>query len=187
MNGATEIKVWDPLVRVFHWVLVAAFATAYLTENDVLDVHIWAGYTVLGLLLRAVCGLVGPRYARFADFVRSPREILAYVKDVLTLKAPRYIGHNPAGGAMIVVLLLSLLITTISGVAVYGADPGAGPLAGWMMGVGESTEDALEGVHEFFANFTLVLVAFHVIGVIWESLLHKENLVRAMINGRKRA
>ena len=88
---------------------------------------------------------------------------------------------------MTIILLLSLLITTISGVAVYGADPGAGPLAGWMMGVGESTEHTLEGVHEFFANFTLVLVAFHVIGVIWESLLHKENLVRSMINGRKRA
>lgn len=188
MNAATEIKVWDPLVRLFHWILVAAFITAYLTEGESLNIHTLAGYTVLGLLaFRLVWGLLGPRHARFSDFVYSPRMTLTYLKQVLSLRAPRYIGHNPAGGAMIIALLLSLLITTLSGVALYGADRWEGPLAGLLMNIDEFWIDALEETHEFFANFTLFLVVMHVVGVIWESLLHRENLVRAMINGRKRA
>lgn len=188
MNAATEIKVWDPLVRLFHWTLVAAFTTAYLTEGESLNLHTLAGYTVLGLLvLRLVWGLLGPRYARFSDFVYSPWATLSYLKQVLTLRAPRYIGHNPAGGTIILALLLSLLITALSGVALYGADHWEGPLAGLLMNIDEFWIDALEEIHEFFANFTLLLVVIHVIGVIWESLLHRENLVRAMINGRKRA
>ena len=188
MNTAREIKVWDPLVRLFHWTLVAAFTTAYLTEGEFLNIHTLAGYTVLGLLVfRLAWGLVGPRHARFSDFVYSPRMILSYLKQVLTLRALRYIGHNPAGGAMILALLLSLLITTVSGVALYGADRWEGPLAGLLMDIDEFWIDALEEIHEFFANFTLFLVVMHVIGVLWESLLHRENLVRTMINGRKRA
>lgn len=182
------VRVWDPLVRVFHWTLVLAFFTAYLTEDDWLDLHTLAGYTVLGLVaFRLLWGLIGTRHARFGDFVRRPREVLAYLKEVLTLHPRRYLGHNPAGGLMIVLLLVSLLATTGFGLAVYAVEEGAGPLAGWLAGAGESTEHLVEEVHEFFANFTLFLVAVHVAGVIIESLLHGENLVRSMVTGRKAA
>lgn len=197
----TEITIWDPLVRLFHWMLVAAFCTAYFTQGEPFEglqdqmdgewlqiVHVWAGYTIAGLLLfRLIWGFVGPRHARFGDFVHGPRVVLAYAKNVLMLRAPRHLGHNPAGGAMIVVLLLSLTVTVAAGLALYGADKGLGPLAGWLADASDSFIDTLEEVHEFFANFTLLLVAGHLVGVIWESLLHRENLARAMITGRKRA
>ncbi len=188
MSTASEIKVWDPLVRVFHWALVAGFFTAYFTEDDLLDVHVIAGYTVLGLVLfRLVWGVIGTRHARFTDFVTTPSTAWGYTKNVLRGTAKRFIGHNPAGGLMIVLLLISLLATTFFGLATYGADKHAGPLAAWFVGTDKSVEHLLKEVHEFFANFTLALVGIHVLGVIVESLLHRENLARSMVTGRKRA
>lgn len=184
-----EVKVWDPLVRVFHWTLVAGFFTAYLTEgeDETLALHTWAGYTVAGLILvRLVWGLIGTRHARFSDFVRRPAVIKDYLLSVLRLHPRRYLGHNPAGGLMIVFLLISLPATVFFGMGLYAVGEQAGPLAGWLGGLGESWEDVFEGLHEFFANFTLFLVVVHVSGVLVESLLHRENLVRAMITGRKR-
>jgi cytochrome b len=187
MNTPAEIKVWDSLVRLFHWVLVAAFFTAYFAEDEWLSWHIIAGYTVTGLLLlRLLWGVAGPRYARFSEFVYSPATVLSYSKAVLRGKAARYIGHNPAGGAMVIALLLSLLATTVSGLMLYGADAWKGPLAGLMQETSDKWIDILKETHEFLANFTLWLVGIHVLGVLWESVLHKENLVLAMINGRKR-
>jgi cytochrome b len=187
MNRDTEINVWDPLVRGFHWLLVAAFFIAYFTEDDWLDIHVWAGYLIVALLaVRLVWGFVGPRYARFSDFVRPPKAALVYTQQVLKGRAKRYIGHNPAGGAMIVLLLISLLITTFTGMAYYGGDAWLGPLAGLMKNADDDTLHLLEELHEFFANFTLALVGLHVLGVIWESVLHQENLVRSMLTGRKR-
>ena len=185
---SNEIKVWDIVVRSFHWVLVGAFTIAFLTEEGPMDVHVAAGYTIAGLLaVRIVWGLVGSRHARFSDFIYRPRVVVQFLKDTLHQKAKRYIGHNPAGGAMILLLLLNLIIITITGFAVYGIEDHAGPMAAMMAGAGESAEDALEEVHEFFSWFTLILVVFHVAGVVMESRLHGENLVRAMVNGRKRA
>lgn len=188
MKSQAMVKVWDPLVRSFHWILVIAFFTAYITEDDFLSVHVFAGYTVLGLILfRLLWGLVGTRYARFSSFVTRPRVAWQYLKDTLLFRAKRYLGHNPAGAAMIVLLLISLLLTTFTGLAIYGASESAGPLAGWLGNIGETGEDAIKEVHEFFANFTIVLVVLHVGGVIFESLAHRENLVRAMFNGYKKA
>jgi len=189
MNNAEQVKVWDPLVRIFHWSLVAAFAVAYFSsEDEWLGLHSVAGYIVLALVLfRLVWGFVGPRHARFSDFLYRPSAVMQHLKQVLSLRAPRYIGHNPAGGAMIVALLVSLLITTVFGLAVYGAEEGAGPLAAALAGVSKSRAHALEEIHEFFANFTVVLIFAHVAGVVLESLLHRENLVRAMFTGYKRA
>ena len=187
MKSQAMVKVWDPLVRSFHWILVIAFFTAYITEDDFLSVHVIAGYTVLGLILfRLLWGLVGTRYARFSSFVTRPRVAWQYLKDTLLFRAKRYLGHNPAGAAMIVLLLLSLLLTTLTGLAIYGASESAGPLAGWLGNIGETGEDVIKEVHEFFANFTIVLVVLHVGGVIFESLAHRENLVRAMFNGYKK-
>jgi len=196
-----EIPVWDPLVRVFHWTLVISFCAAYLSEGELFEalqdrlsgewlqlVHVWAGYLIAGMLLwRVVWGFVGPRHARFSDFVRGPRESLGYLKDALTLRAARYLGHNPAGGAMIVALLLSLAATIVTGLALYGADKAMGPLAALLVESSDATIDAIKEAHEAATNCTLLLVAGHLLGVVWESLLHRENLVRAMINGRKRA
>ncbi len=186
--SVNELQVWDPLVRVFHWSLAIAFAVAYLTEDELQDLHVWAGYTVFGLLVfRLAWGLLGSHHARFSSFVTSPRQSLRYLFQALTLKAPRHLGHNPAGAAMIVLLLASLLVTTISGMALYGADTWLGPLAGLLRNVDEAWIEVFEETHEIFANLTLALVVVHVLGVVWESLLHRENLVRAMFTGRKRA
>ncbi len=180
------LRVWDPLVRIFHWSLVLFFFTAYLSEDDFESLHVWAGYTVAGLVtFRIIWGLIGTRHARFSDFVYSPANVFRYLIALPAGRAARYIGHNPAGGAMIIALLISLAGTTLFGMALYGADEHAGPLAGtWLASFGEHD---LEEVHEFFANLTLALVGLHVAGVLISSLLHRENLIRAMITGRKAA
>ncbi|MCX7099039.1 MAG: cytochrome b/b6 domain-containing protein [Methylococcales bacterium] len=184
MNNQELIKVWDLPLRIFHWLLVAGFIVAYLTEDDLLTVHVWAGYMVAGLLLfRLAWGYIGNQYARFSSFLCRPALSLAFVKDLFALKTKRYIGHNPAGAAMIVLLLLCLTITVLTGFAVYGADQAAGPLAS----IGSSNEKLWEEIHEFFANFTLMLVALHVLGVAIESYIHRENLARSMVTGYKKS
>lgn len=188
MNTATNIKVWDPLVRIFHWSLVTAFVIDFLTEDDWMWLHANAGYLITGLLVfRLIWGFVGPRHARFADFVFSPRVVYAYLRDMLRGQAARYDGHNPAGGAMIIALLVLLTATGISGMALYAVGDQAGPLAYWLGSLGGAWEKPLKHLHEFFADFTLWLVILHVCGVIAGSVLHEENLVRAMITGYKKA
>ncbi len=191
MQRTGEIKVWDLFVRVFHWTLVVGFCTAYLAEDEMLGLHVWSGYLVFGLvLLRIVWGMVGSAHARFGDFVYGPGEVVRYVKQVITFNAPRHVGHNPAGGAMIVLLLLNLILISLSGMLLYGAENQAGLLGDFAeaLGVaGERGAEALEEVHEFFANLTLLLVVIHVSGVLFDSLLHGENLVRSMFTGRKRS
>ncbi|MGR8979892.1 MAG: cytochrome b/b6 domain-containing protein [Gammaproteobacteria bacterium] len=184
MNSKNEINVWDLPLRIFHWLLAAGFFIAYLTEDELLNIHVGAGYLISVLLLfRLVWGFAGNRYARFSNFVCSPKQSIGYVKDLLALKSKRYIGHNPAGAAMILLLLIGLLMTCLTGFAVYGAEEAAGPLAG----IGSRHEEFWEELHEIFANFTLFLVLLHVLGVLAESYLHHENLIKAMWNGRKKS
>ncbi|WP_126455128.1 cytochrome b/b6 domain-containing protein [Sulfuriflexus mobilis] len=188
MNNSNQIKVWDLPVRLFHWTLASAFFIAYLTEDEWLDIHTFAGYTVAALVVfRLLWGFIGSRHARFSDFVRPPRETFAYLKDVVSLRPKRYIGHNPAGGAMVVALLLSLLLTVITGLSVYGSEEMAGPLAGLFTNTPEYVAEAFEELHEFFANVTLLLVVLHVVGVIIAGIQHGENLIRAMFSGKKQA
>jgi cytochrome b len=187
-QAPTEVRVWDPLVRIFHWSLVAAFATAFIVEDDLLAVHVWAGYLVLALVaVRLVWGVIGTHHARFTDFVRSPRTVLAYLGDALRLRAGRYLGHNPAGGAMVVALLLLVAATGLCGLALYGAQELSGPLAPLMGGLSPAWGEALEETHEVLANLTLAFIVAHVAGVIFSSLSHRENLVWSMFTGRKRA
>lgn len=187
MNDDNQVRVWDPLVRIFHWTLVAAFATAWLSGDEAELVHVWVGHLVVGLVLvRLVWGFIGPRYARFADFVRGPRTVVSYLREELRFRAPRHLGHNPAGGAMIVALLGALLLSAATGLATFGAE-GHGLLAGWLGHLGKDAAHDLEEVHELFANLTLVLVFAHVAGVLLGSLAHRENLVRSMFTGTKRA
>ncbi len=177
-------KVWDPLVRIFHWSLAFFFFLAYLTEDDWMTLHSYAGYSIaLLVFFRLVWGVIGTRHARFSDFVTGPKKVISYMKQMIAGKSKRYIGHNPAGAAMILILLTSLTLTVFSGTSLFATE-GHGPLAGTF--IASWSEDALEEIHEFFANFTLFMVVAHVVGVLLSSLLHRENLVRAMITGEKR-
>jgi cytochrome b len=186
MDHQTDIKVWDPLVRLFHWTLVGAFAIAWLTEDEWLGLHAYAGYVIGALLLfRLIWGLLGTRYARFSDFVKSPARVIGYLRDLVQFRAERTIGHNPAGGAMIVALLIMLLLTILTGLLAYGAT-GGGPLADPLFANSSYGSELFEEIHEFFANFTLILVLVHLMGVGFGSYLHRENLIRAMVTGRKR-
>jgi len=179
------IPVWDPAVRLFHWTLAGAFLVAYVTEDEWEPLHVNAGY-LIGILiaLRLLWGFIGTPHAQFSDFLRTPREVMAYVGDAIRLRAPRYIGHNPAGGAMVVALLISLTVTVVTGIALYGATDFAGPLAGFFRG--ELAADVLEEIHEIGANLTLILVVLHLGGVLFSSLEHGENLIKSMITGRKK-
>jgi len=182
-----EVRVWDPFVRIFHWSLVLTFTIAWLSGDELEVLHINAGYAVLGLvLLRIVWGFVGTHHARFRDFIYPPAEVKGFLKDTVMQRARRYLGHNPAGGMMIILMLVSLVITTVTGIAYYGIEDGAGPLA-MLAGIPETGEEMLEEVHEFFANLMVLLVVVHVIGVVIESQFHHESLIRAMLTGRKRA
>lgn len=205
-----ETRVWDPVVRIFHWSLVASFTIAWLTGEEESRPHVLAGYAVIGLvLIRVVWGFVGTKYARFRDFVYPPAAVLAYAREMLAGKSKRYLGHNPLGGMMVIALLLSLLAASVTGLFLQGAEEGAGPSAAITVstsvtapavisravadddkenngGNGEADETWKE-LHEFFANLSLLLVVLHIAGVMVGSLVHRENLVRAMFTGRKPA
>ena len=168
-----RVLVWDVPTRVFHWLLALSFAGAFLTADSerLRDLHVLLGYTMVGLIgFRIVWGLFGTRYARFRSFLFSPRELLQYLRSLLTRSPRHYLGHNPAGSLVIVLLLALGIVTGASGLAVYNDVGGE-----W-----------LEELHEGAAFTMLALVFVHVAGVLVSSLLHRENLVRAMITGRKR-
>ena len=216
MKNKQFIKVWDIAVRVFHWSLVGCFAIAFISAEDFRKLHVVFGYSVLFLVLfRILYGLVGTKYARFSDFLYPPARITDYLKGLLTGRSKHYIGHNPVGGFMILIMLLSLLALTLTGLKAYGVK-GHGPLAKYEISFmtnafADSDEkenhdehdnrkrrsqknnrteknekdEFWEGVHEIVAYFTLFLVSIHIMGVLVSSLVHRENLIKAMITGRK--
>jgi cytochrome b len=163
--------------------------------DEPLWMHTWLGYLAAGLvILRIVWGFIGPENAQFINFVRGPRLVLEYVAGLVRFSSRRYLGHSPAGGAMIVALLVMISATIVTGMANLAADRGEGPLAGAISKVerpiipGQRRPRLLmKRVHQTVANITLVLVVLHALGVALGSFAHRENLVRAMITGRKRA
>ncbi len=174
MAAVQETLVWDAPVRVAHWALALSVAGAWLTAEAEgwRLLHITLGYTAGALvLLRLLWGVVGTRHARFVDFVRGPHAVLAYLQRLAAGRAPRYLGHNPAGAVVIVLLLgLGLLV----------------PLSGWAM-LNDLGAEALEELHELLAQAMLLLVGVHVAGVLLASWRHRDKLVAAMVTGRKRA
>jgi len=169
-----RVLVWDAPVRVFHWLLVLTFAGAWLTAESERwrMVHVTLGYTMAGLVaFRVLWGLFGTRHARFTDFVRGPAAVAAYLKSLLRGRPEHHAGHNPAGALAIVALLLLAV---------------AVPATGWAL-FNDMGGEWLEDVHEGVANAMLALVAVHVAAVALSSWLHRENLVAAMITGRKSA
>lgn len=124
------VKVWDPLIRIGHWFLVIAFFTAYLTEAEFMALHVWAGYAVAAyLIIRIIWGFIGSKYARFRNFIYSPLKLKSYLKNLMKRSPQHYVGHNPAGGIMVVTLLLSLAATTLTGLKLYAVEDNKGPLA----------------------------------------------------------
>ncbi len=189
-----QVYVWDKFVRVFHWTMVTGFLIAYFTEEDVMALHAWAGYVVGALVVaRIVWGFVGPERARFRDFVTDPVTAIRYVVDLLLLRSKRHLGHSPAGGAMVVVLLVCLLATVGLGIVLYGAQWHAGPLAGFwppappgMRETHSAFTRSIREWHELAANLTFILACLHISAVVFASFAHHENLVRSMITGWKR-
>lgn len=174
MNETRErLLVWDLPVRLFHWALAASFAGAFVTAESERwrDLHVALGYTAGALVLfRILWGFIGTRPARFRSFAFGPRAAWQYLRSLAAGRPGSFTGHNPAGSLAIYALLALGLATGASGWAAFEG------LAG----------DSAEELHELLANAWLVLVVLHVVAVIVTSLLHRENLVAAMISGRKR-
>lgn len=167
------VRVWDPFVRIFHWSLVALFTFAFATGDEWDRAHEIAGYVIAGLVAwRILWGVVGTGYARFSNFVYRPSTILGFARDSMKLSAKRYLGHNPAGGLMVVALLLAITAISVTG---YMLTLDAFWGAAWV-------EDA----HEIAVYGTLVLIGLHIAGVAFSSLEQRENLVKSMFTGRKR-
>jgi len=169
-----RILVWDVPTRVFHWLLALSFIGAYATSESerYRDIHVVLGYTLLGLIaFRILWGFFGTRYAQFRSFLFRPGEIAAYFFKLIKGNPAHYVGHNPLGSVAIWLLLGLGIATGVTGFAVF-QDVGG---------------DALEELHELFANAMLAVVLIHIAGVIVSSVLHRENLVRSMITGFKSA
>jgi cytochrome b len=172
-EGGPTIKVWDIPVRIGHWLLVAGVAAAWFTGEGTGKWHEYIGYAVLGVVcLRLSWGFSGSKYARFKQFIYSPRHTLKYSQEILHGRHLRYIGHNPLGGWMIAALLSTLIAVCCTG-WLYTTDT--------FWGV-----EWVEELHEALAILLLVLAALHVAGVVFTSIFEQENLVAAMFHGRKR-
>lgn len=178
------ILVWDLLVRIFHWSLAIFFLLAYFLEGDHLRLHSHLGYTVgLLVLFRVLWGMMGSDPARFRNFVVTPGKSLRYLQQLLRGKPNYYLGHNPAGAAMTIALLLSLLFAAFSGIALFALE-GSGPLAN--TSVSSWPGGLLAVLHQYSANLSMTLVVMHVLGVVYSSYVYRENLAKAMLTGRKK-
>ncbi|WP_436399603.1 cytochrome b/b6 domain-containing protein [Roseobacter sp. S98] len=167
-----ETPVWDITTRVFHWSLVFAYCISQLTAEEWDTAHEYTGYIILGFVVfRIGWGFVGPRNARFSEFVTSPSTIKAHLTNALTGRHTAEAGHNPAGGVMVVVLLAWLALTGTTG---------------WLSTVlSGNVAELFERSHEFLGTYSLLLIVLHVAGVVVMSLLERQNLARSMIDGKK--
>lgn len=168
------VMVWDPIERAFHWSLADLFVFCFSTGDVWEQSHEWAGYAIAALVVsRVVCGLLGPQHARFSDFIFRPSVTLGFLRDSLHFRAKRYLGHNPAGGAMVLALLGSMAAICATGM---------------MMGMDAFWGEAwVEDLHVAASWGAIALIVLHIGGVLLASIEHRENLVRAMLTGRKRA
>lgn len=186
MAANAQIRIWDPWVRLFHWLLVTGVLVLFVLEESIMALHLIVGYAVFGLLcFRVIWGWIGPGHARFRDFVRSPQETWAYLGKLRSGQAERFLGHNPAGGMMIVMLMSTLLVTILFGMLAQGAEQSGGWLAWMAVSVGGAHAKWFEEAHELFAGVLMLLVVLHLGGVLFSSWHQKENLIKSMITGCK--
>jgi cytochrome b len=169
-----RILVWDVPTRVFHWLQALSFGAAYLTafSERLRNYHVALGYILLGLLVfRLLWGFVGTRYARFGSFLFNPKEIVGYLLAMVRGKPAHYLGHNPAGSVSVWLLLALGLFICVTGV----------------LALQDDASDLVVDLHGLATNVMLGVIALHLIGVLASSILHRENLVRAMFTGLKSA
>lgn len=185
----TRLLVWDIFVRLFHWSLVALVGLSFYTMKTEgapfvfpIDIHARAGYLLIGLLLfRWLWGLLGSHHARFVNFLRSPGTMIDYGRRLAGAKPPIFAGHNPLGGVMVLVMLLSLTFQASSGLFLTDDIFFKAPLNGW---VGGGTVKTLATLHSLNADLLVVLIAGHLLALVFHRL-KGERLVGAMITGRK--
>jgi cytochrome b len=184
-----RIRIWDLPVRLFHWTIVILMAVSYFSGRaggDWMKLHFWSGYAILTLLLfRIAWGFVGSTTARFAHFVRGPAKALDHLRELAGTDRPRDVGHNPLGGAMVVVLLLGLLLQVVAGLFSADTDEGtvSGPLASR---VPDNWVDAATAFHHSWINVLLLLVAVHILAAVTYLVWKRQNLIGAMFSGHKR-
>jgi len=179
------MRVWDLPIRVFHWAIVVLIFVSWLTfQRGWMTVHFYTGYTTLSLLLfRLVWGFVGSDTARFLRFLKSPVAAIRHLMHLHRREPDTEIGHNAAGGWMVLVLLGLLLVQAITGLCANDDIFLEGPWAGW---VGKSWSDWLTGIHHRNFNWILIAIALHVLAVLAYAVIKRHNLVRPMITGKKR-
>jgi len=179
---ANSVAVWDLPIRLFHWLIVAAIAVSWWSaETRLMNIHRYSGYSLLGLLVfRMYWGIVGSPTARFAHFVRGPGAIARYVREPAAHAAP---GHNPLGGWS-VIAMLGLLITQVAiGLFVTDIDGlESGPLSYL---VSFEASRALAEAHEIIFNVLLALIALHVAAILFYLFARRQNLIGAMVTGRR--
>ncbi len=187
VDDGGRMKVWDLPIRVFHWTLVLGVILAYLSAKYRFGgAHVLIGYALCALLMaRAVWGIVGGKYARFASFRFSRRETTAYFLAMVRGNPRHYVGHNPAGALMVFALLATLALVLLAGIATDGVIDFSGPLSGIATRVDDETCYLVRHLHAWLVNLGIGLVILHLVGVVWGSVQHRENLVKAMIIGTK--
>jgi len=187
MNGQnTQIMVWDPLLRSFHWLLVAAFGLAWWSEGNDIRIHLLAGSVIPGLLLfRIIWGIYGEKHALFSSFRPTLSAIREHFIDLMHFKAAPYIGHTPIGSLMIYLLLGFLFALGISGMLLAALQMGLGPFAGWAAQASTQSEALIMQVHGICFDTLQILLAIHLAGVATESVLQRSNLTLAMFTGKK--
>lgn len=184
-NKTIAVKVWDFPTRLFHWSLLLLVIACWWTstEDGDMDWHMRCGYAVLALLLfRLMWGIWGSSSARFSDFVSSPRAVFAYFSTLKNAPSVSHLGHNPAGGWMVLALLGVSLLTALSGLFANDDMMSAGPLA---RHVSEHLSDTATTWHERLFYSLLALVMLHLAAIVFYLLVKKENLVRPMLTGLK--
>lgn len=185
-NGS-QIKVWDPFLRLFHWLLLLCCVGLYLSAyGGYREWHTWFGYSVVMLLsFRLLWGGVGSRHARFSDFLYHPRVVFGFLRSVLMGRPDRYLGHDPVGGLMVVSLLLTLLGMVISGLVVLATIEFQGPLLTLLITLSDQSAYVWLDFHSGVAVLLLWLIGLHVAGVLVIGRLTRQRLVRAMLTGFK--
>ena len=179
-----KVKVWDVPTRLFHWSVVLLVLTSWLAaDNGRMELHLWSGLTLLTLLVfRIIWGFWGSTTARFSSFVTCPRTTMNYFRAMSLNRKPLYVGHNPAGGWMVLLLLTLLVLQVTTGLFANDDVYFNGPLA---ISISKTLSDRLTALHATVFNIILLFIWIHIVAVFFYLCVKSENLVWPMITGKK--